>query len=178
MADGDLRADSVQLVSEPLISTPLLMHWISLLRGEELERVENVTDLYRELVAHHWKRECDQGQERIEPLDWESWVVGLTRVSLAILARSPETRLPLATLPGLLEFPEGGDPARRGAVPWWPGDPLFQQSAYCRQALVQPGMREALLRTGLFRMQGRELGLIHDSLIYYFAGGVALREYV
>jgi hypothetical protein len=181
---------------ESLISTPLLLHWVSVLTGQDLGDVGTLADLYDRVVAHFIQRDYraplnvadGSGPEpvkrslpgRLIGSEGPDLVVAaMTRVALAILHEGPgNTRLYAAG--------EGGegldnrfrsllDNAPGGPRPsWWPNDPWWLEGPYYREHFSQEEI--AVIREfSLLHSTGGAIGFVHDSLLHYFAGAVALR---
>ena len=189
---------------QSLISTPLLMHFATIREGG-LDQVRTVSDLYDRVVDESLGRDLrhiGEGGRRIWPDPLNEWVEGtrlvkvvMTRVALAILASGPEaTRL--APTSGRMKLKElftrlviAPRTPLPGSSPWTHPDPFWEDGPY--QENSQAGLPdhhrpedklliEALLELGLFRFRIEEhtLGFVHDSLLYYFAGKVALRDHL
>lgn len=115
--------------------------------------------------------------------------VVMTRVALAILATNPnDTRLtpPMACrlvdhFGQLVKRPESQPRNARWAHPdgfWSEGPYQTEEYRASKKPLEEKAFLDALLEIGLFRRDAETLGFVHDSLLYYFAGKVALRDYL
>ena len=60
---------------------------------------------------------------------------------------------------------------------FWESGP-YQNNTHNLSNALGHALSDDLLETGLFRRDGESLGFIHDSLVYYFAGKLALRDYL
>jgi hypothetical protein len=184
-----------------LISTPLLMHFATEL-AEGLEKIRTISDLYDRIVDEALQRDLRPPADgspagRVWPgllSDWEEGVrmtkVVMTRVALAILASDPNaTRLSSSTpttrlselFCQLVQNPD--QPFLQ--VAWTHPDGFWNQGPYQTENYQLSANRQenkvlndALLEIGLFRREEQSLGFAHDSLVYYFAGKVALRDYL
>jgi hypothetical protein len=160
---------------ESLISTPLLMHFVSLLGGRELADVETLADLYDGVVKRHLERELREHAAHLGGALGnfrKTARTALTRTALAMLALGT-TRLSPERVERLLSRPEAYRSAEKG---WWPqgdfwlrGQPPYYTHPFTAEEI------EALLRFTLLRSDGGQVGFLHDSLRYYFAGVDALR---
>jgi WD40 repeat protein len=189
---SESEAGEDEWAPESLISTPLLMHFVSLLTGEELrEKVKTLTDLYRLVVDQHIERDriaygrnqnCSElgDRDRARP----RIIAAMTRVALAIRERgAASTRLPHDDLVRLWTHPRVqssgpvepvrtellGEPgefwtARRSPYYWL--DPVEEPEEY----------RRSLQEFSLLRSDAQGHGFLHDSMIDFFQG-LALREY-
>jgi hypothetical protein len=181
-----------------LISTPLLMHFASTLK-KGLSEVHTISDLYDRVVDESLERDLRHTGDRPKrtwPRPLDNWQAGLrlieivmTRVALAILAKNPnDTRLSSANsgmslddlFASLVQTP--ADPIPK--IPWQHPDEFWSQGPYQSKVIaVSPDLDEnrplndAILEVGLFRRDQESLGFTHDSLVYYFACKLALRDY-
>ncbi|MGE3822505.1 MAG: WD40 repeat domain-containing protein, partial [Isosphaeraceae bacterium] len=178
--DRDAAADD-EAAPEALISTPLLMHFVSLLSGKELDGVKTITDLYRSVVERHVERDVTKYstlQDCLELRETDSarprLMAAMTRVALAIRQKGPgSTRLPHDELVDLLTHP--GPRAKPREVAALTGNAEFWSSEASEYHWLEPmnspeSYRRALLDFSLLRSDGRSHGFLHDSLIDFFQG--------
>jgi WD40 repeat protein len=177
---------------ESLISTPLLMHFVSLLTGKELRgKVKTLTDLYRLVVEGHIRRDVDVYGKNVRCPDLAHFdrarpriLAAMTRVALAIRERGAgSTRLPHRDLVKLWTHPRldasGMVSAQRVELLGQPGAFWTRKSSpfYWLDPVEKPeDYRDSLFEFSLLRSEGEEHGFLHDSLIDFFQG-LALREY-
>ena len=182
---------------ESLISTPLLMHWVAELDPGQISQTHNLTHLYRHVVDQHVKRELGipadenslgRSSSRTGAPNYEDQMIAMVRIALLIQAQGQQYRVPLDNALAALKTPEGDRPqAGQKKRSWWPSDPFWWQQEdgptrmglfpYYLKAFKVGSKLNRLLECGLFRRDGDQLGFIHDSLVPYFSGSVALREY-
>ena len=56
---------------------------------------------------------------------------------------------------------------------------MWKDGPYQKETLARtPDQLDDFLEVGLFRREENALGFVHDSLLYYFAGKTALRDYL
>jgi hypothetical protein len=128
----------------------------------------------------------DQGKRLVKAL--------MTRLALAILQRSPDqARIPL-TPPGrpdenilrtLFLYPHLGRPADGRPDDWtWsiPVGSFWDKGNFYYELEVTEEEFKAILEVSLLRYTSasneRDVGFLHDSLVYYFAGRMALAYYL
>lgn len=177
---------------ESLISTPLLMHWVASIRPDRLSYVENITHLYHEIVYQHLERFRSQTAISHEPsvspdgsgeLDA---LTAMTRIALLMLQRN-ELRLcrtevnNLLDVPATLEFIHDVGAATEDR--FWTAKPGEDISAGASRligyysATFEPRQSAAIQRCGLLREVNQQIGFLHDSLVYYFAGVLGLHHF-
>ncbi len=86
------------------------MHWISLLRGDELANVKTVSDLYEHVVDRKLEREYEEHPHAFQDdrfVEQERLRVALTRVALIMLAERGTTRITDQYLHKALRAPQG-----------------------------------------------------------------------
>jgi WD40 repeat protein len=188
--DSDVIED--EWAPESVISTPLLMHFVSSLTGDELRaRVGSLTDLYRLVINQHIKRDVEEygkNQKCPELADLDRArpriIAAMTRVALAIRERGAgSTRLPHDDLVKLFKHPrlDAPKPSRPSSVallgnpgrlwstkrsPYYWLDPVESPEDYQR----------TLQEFSLLRSDVQSHGFLHDSMIDFFQG-LALRDY-
>ena len=179
--------------SDGLISTPLLMHFVSVIGIERAAQVESLAQLYEEIVEDYLDRDYGKlGDKATTPyaevvrdsglMNAEGRITlktAMVRVALAILAAGSGTRLKApaklsayVVLDRLL-----ADPHKFRQPDWWPTDPWWRTGRYFRdsdQNALPPQARRAIQEFSFLRRDGDELGFLHDSFLYYFAA-LALR---
>lgn len=172
---------------ESLISTPLLMHWVASLPAGRLPFVENVTHLYHEVVYQYLSRRDEQrDQHTTAELGRYQALVGLTRVALFMLNR--DLRLSTVVVRDLLARPLADHEQSELGV----ADAFWRLKEGCSEdagsdsdeeanpliaVRFTDGQRRALLTFGLLRDVNGQVGFLHDSLVYYFAGVLGLHHY-
>lgn len=104
-------------------------------------------------------------------MDKRMWLTALGRLAMAMQTKG---RIRLDLLPKLLANPKKFSD---GTFAWSQAHQIFQDSDYCNKKFDDPKFAGELLRSGLFRQTGDDLGFIHDSFIGYFIGAVVLRDY-
>lgn len=171
---------------EPLIATPLLMHWAAEMSTDELRHIHNITHLYRHVVDKHVNRQRhDLARCGLES---DALLTAMTRVALVIQSQDNRVRIPIGEAREALRHPRGDHGKDKS---WWPADdfwlktlcPYYHTSfseGHGATPTVDPerNQLERVLEYGLFRRDEDQLGFVHDSLISYFTGSVALREYL
>lgn len=178
---------------ESLISTPLLMHWVASLPAGRLPFVENVTHLYHEVVYQYLSRRDEQrNQHTTADLGRFQSLVGLTRVALFMLAR--DLRLSSVVVRDLLSRPLSSHERNELGVAdsFWrledhcdekgnrntvTGSELQDDANELLTMRFSESQRQALLTFGLLRDANGQVGFLHDSLVYYFAGVLGLHHY-
>ena len=147
-------------VQESVISTPLLMHFASLLQPGELAGVQTLSDLYDKVVQRHLKRE----QQRLDVTwtDGDNDGAGISRKDLS--KRPQRIRDAMARLAVLI-------------MQQPPGRVSVSRESFCEMLETEPPVYseaavELLLEFSLLQQDSAnddDLRLLHDSLIYYFA---------
>ena len=169
---------------ESLISTPLLMHWVASLPAGRLPFVENVTHLYHEVVYEYLSRHESQSDRGvIAPIKLFRALTGLTRVALLMLAG--DLRLRRAVVLDILDRPVPAETLSTFGVTdkFWREQPQEEDASSQRSAIsyysasFSQNEATALLGTGLLREVSGQIGFLHDSLVYYFAGVLGLHHY-
>jgi WD40 repeat protein len=174
---------------ESLISTPLIMHLVSLLDAGQISAVETLADLYRKVTD---KLLEDQEERRTQDPELTRQVrTALVRVALAIQSLGPDaTSLPAGRFDALMQRPESGK--RDRVMRWQPpeGSLWLERVAdklhpYYEEPLARDESR--LREYALFRSNpenrapstdgGQVLSYLHDSFLYHFQA-VALRDYL
>lgn len=157
-----------------LISTPLLMHFVSIL-DEDLGSTRSVTELYCRVVGMHLRNEASARAMHSTSLNDEDIQVALTRLALVMIARST-TRLSERDVRLVLEKPQSFRRATDGR--WWPEDRFWLKGKplYFYRRFTT-GQVMGILEFSLLRSDGSLVRFIHDSLIYYFSGAQALRHH-
>ena len=174
---------------EALISTPLLMHFVSLLTGKELDEVKTLTDLYRGVVRQHIERDVrtyskNQDCPELRALDRAEprLIAAMTRIALAIREKGHvETRLPHDELNDLLTHPDRKNSQEPEPVHALRAHADFWKSAKSPYHWLEPvespeTYRQSLMDFSLLRSDGKSHGFLHDSLIDFFQG-ISLREH-
>ncbi|MEQ8637459.1 NACHT domain-containing protein [Gimesia maris] len=180
---------------ESIISTPLLMHFFSILPPGALDADTTLYQLYSAVIDQHFNREYTSYSSELsktglneklsEEAVREQLMIAMTRIALAIQSQGPDaTHLRRERLRFLLSHPDqnaGTNPA------WWSEDSYWNNSRIMtmqfnrehdpREQLHQGRMQiESILKFSLLRQNGKDVGFLHDSMLYYFCGAVALVE--
>jgi|GEM_PF-1672592 len=163
--------------NDSVISTPLLMHFCSLLDSKTLRSVRTLADLYDKVVTQLLDREAEglrRAKSRLAK-NLDHVRAALTRLAVLIVSR-PEGSLALTehAFRRALQEPKSGQADRRGGTAWWPQEKSWHKSFWVKHPYSEEDV-EYLKEFSLLRMEGKELRFLHDSLIYYFAGTGALR---
>lgn len=191
LADNAISSRSA--AGDSVVSTPVLMHFFSTLPPNALRKDATLAELYAAVVKAHLHRELTSAAHADDLARWKlhdrdaeaKLLTAMTRVALAIQSQgAAATRWPLADLDGLLRSPETD--VRSGQTPdWWPRDPAWTNSRIYREPFGVPSWpgelcngvpSDAILEISLLRREGDTIGFLHDSLMYYFCGAVALVE--
>ena len=175
---------------QSLISVPLLMHFVSILSGEELDCVESIADLYDHVVSRMLRYHIDTYRENVPELLKKSYggdVIRamMTRVALAILGRgSDQVRIDLKTCRQLFVEPEQfatteplWPPSSGPYASFWRTDrSLYYRNfeRFMSRDWLTEDEENAFLEFSLLRREGESVGFLHDSFLYYFAGVQAL----
>lgn len=168
---------------ESLISTPLLMHFAASLPHGKLQSVETLYDLYKHVVDKHLARDEEEYPGRLACIGQgvqerrERLLTAMTRIALAIQAQGPDVfRLPseLARHYACVST----DPETGAWADWVPQEDFWRRaSCYYADDASDPPPVPALLEFSLLKLENGQTGFVHDSLVSYFAGAVALVEY-
>lgn len=182
-----VRSQGAGGAAEGLVSTPLLMHFVTGLTlgrtGEEAgrppgtekpKRPETLKGLYEAVVRQHLTREVEHFANERQPLTESDLSVAMSRLALAMLHRGT-TRLEPARVRELLAYPE--ESVGDGPDAWVPSGEFWRVTAspyYVREFPASndpkvPGQLETVLRFALLRPDGVSVGFLHDSFLYYFA---------
>ncbi|WP_145188400.1 hypothetical protein [Gimesia chilikensis] len=179
--------------SAELVSTPLFMHLATVLPDSDWSKVHTLADLYGILID---KAHLNVTSNH-EPEAYEKSSLGkdrgkfgkhlknviCTRFALHTLSNASTTQSPYDDLDCLLDSPDF-NPLTKRTPQWFNVDRLWQQSGIYSNtqdwpAEQHPGTvppEEAIQYTLLMR-DGDQVRFPHDSMLYYFAGVVALIEY-
>jgi len=179
-----LRRSSGQAgAQESVISTPLLMHFASLLEPEGLAAVKTLSDLYdrvtdlqivRDLkrLDDNWMK-ASHAKSGISPVDLRDGPdqirQAMTRLA-ALIVNQPEGVVTVTrdAFEEALTHPEDGSHDQLGGKPWWPQDEFWHAAPWVIDQYSPEAVR--LLREfSLIRCDGPQVRFLHDSLIYYFA---------
>ncbi|MEQ8637465.1 MAG: hypothetical protein RIC33_21615 [Gimesia maris] len=177
---------------ETLVSLPLLMHFVSVLSGAELSKVQTIADLYDYVVnrmldynRHLYATKMPailkgrSGNTIIRAL--------MTRIALAILGQGEnEVKINVQKCRRLLSRPE----QYTTFEPLWPlSDSPYEDlwdvenCLYYRNVDPLPESRmttqeqDGILEFTLLRCENMSIGFLHDSFIYFFAGYQALWDW-
>jgi WD40 repeat protein len=171
---------------DSLISTPLLMHFVSVIGIDRAAAAESLAQLYAEVVEDYLDRDYGQLGRATTPyaevvrrsglMDAEGRItlkVAMARVALTILAggdtRLHRGRLPVETvLDRLLADPNNF----RQPEDWWPANPWWHEGRYFLdgdKGPLNPEARHAIREFSFLRRDGDKIGFRHDSFLYYFA---------
>jgi len=182
---------------ESLVSTPLLMHLVTLISGTELAqgKVRTLSNLYDRVVHRFFEQDfCRTLTGEVPRLFADgapggpegNFVTAMCRAALAILAGGESnTRLtgddPTTAkdvLDQLWELPDvprlwSGGPRWHPTTEWWLKDgPYYGPKAVG----FDEAHRKELFRRTLLHEDGGSFRFLHDSFIYYFAA-LAVRGY-
>jgi WD40 repeat protein len=174
---------------QALISTPLLMHLVSILTGKELAQVQTLADLYAYVVRRTYDRDYRKAYPNIHKPEsltdttsgdpYERFLTAAIRVALAMLAGGAgNTRLTglgdlsservLQNLWGRPELPWVRERER-----WHPAEDLefWQVGPYLRGEKHAFGDAEIriLKQLTLLHRDGDSYRFLHDSFVYFFA---------
>ncbi|MCA9042241.1 MAG: hypothetical protein KDA65_17950 [Planctomycetaceae bacterium] len=175
--------------NESLISTPLLMHFVSILPVGTLHEGSTLYDLYQLVIDRHFEREMNSRTTIFSRSDFSDHAIKtetlilMTRVALAIQARGADvTRLPAEQLMPLFTCPTtdpltGMTPDWRPDDDYWSKSPIYEK-AYVSKVIDNDGLSwPQLMKMSLLKQTENEVSFIHDSLIYYFCGAISLVEH-
>ena len=175
----------------PLISTPLLMHFLSVVPLERLLDqsapkkhllIASISDIYAEVV----RRSITRDQEQTLLKHHFAGSEGHTRLRIAyarIAARmvaDGNVRLSLLAVQAILKKPISVPPP-----PWWPltsdsANSVWNSSNPYRASVFRDVEQRSLVGSSLLRVVGEgdaaEIGFVHDSFRDYFFGAVLLGE--
>lgn len=166
--------------SESLISTPLLMHFVAQIDPLRFPHVRSLAEVYREVIHSHLSRDQQLYSEDIPAtLQGDNGVkrirVALTRLGLALHAKEV-TRFSSTDLNYLLAN------AASGGEFWRPNDGeglwsnLAPISVPYYSERFSPEEIDSLRGFSLLRVEGNQVGYLHDSMIDYFTGAAALGD--
>lgn len=168
---------------ESLLSTPLLMHWVTMLDGGVLRPEMPLSELYERVVELYLDRE--QASAR-RPLvyDDETWrnlmLVAMTRLALMMnAAGANESRVGEQAFLTALDNPRSGDPKNIGQAAqrsWWLPRYFRKGSSYYADG-IDKDVAVAILESGLFRRERGAIGFVHDSFRYFFLAVYALHRF-
>ncbi|MGA2231317.1 MAG: hypothetical protein ABSH22_10495, partial [Tepidisphaeraceae bacterium] len=179
---------------DALISTPLLMYFVSIIPPDRLKKIETLADLYAEVVKRHLARErrvYGRPPKRLDDEDSDiNWrmIALMTRVAMAMQSKGPdETRITKGEFDQLLNEPPNPsqDDADRTDSAIFNNDVLTGISASGQRPQTNDDQRAFLkrLRTWvldrctLLKREGNHIGFLHDSFQYMLLGVHALRFY-
>ncbi|MCA9040266.1 MAG: hypothetical protein KDA65_07975 [Planctomycetaceae bacterium] len=184
--------------AESLVSTPLLMHWVASL--DSLDGVESITDLYDRVIAQQIRYEHNNQTAhipaRLRGEDGKRRIINAaTRIALYMQSQNT-TRLSRYQFEKCVKSP--WDLGTR----WWPNPPASKNDLNWRNSSYYLGEKDSRSETkasqwtikededeikgltnfSLFRREQSEtgqseIGFLHDSMIPYFTGGVALVQH-
>jgi len=173
--------------ADGLISTPLLMHFVSLIGVERAAGVESLAQLYEEVVKEYLDRDYgrldDLQSTPYADLVSESGLmtaegrikikVAMARVALAILAAGGGARLARGQLAAEIVLDRLlSDPNKFRQPDWWPADSWWHDGRYFRDSeknAFNPEARRAIREFSFLRRDVDGFGFLHDSFLYYFA---------
>jgi hypothetical protein len=183
--------------ADGVLSTPLLVHLFSLLRGNQQQKVHCLTDLYHEVVEEYLDREYGHLEGRPRQIDapemqtpYGHLVSGsdfqtakgrtrlktaLVRVAFAILGHpggqaSQSTRLqrPGEDLSSAEVLNALLADTQDEAKRWCPVEPTWHSGKYYTIKFKKKE-RATVARSSLLRLDNAGYGFLHDSFLYYFA---------
>ncbi|QDS97204.1 NACHT domain-containing protein [Adhaeretor mobilis] len=173
---------------ESLVSTPLLMQFVSEIEPGNSQHIETAADLYREIVRNHLVRDQAEFNNQLPDLllgtkGRTRSLVALTRLALAMRSRGV-SQLDTTVARNLLQQPHATNVAS-----WAPSagfyDLLNPQRSHCYvEATYDEAEINSLFQFSLLRTSEDErattgvITFLHDSMIDYFCGAVALGEYL
>ncbi|MDA0282188.1 MAG: hypothetical protein O3B13_22915, partial [Planctomycetota bacterium] len=169
---GDQQGD------EALVSTPLLMHFCSLLGPAEFSKVRTLSDLYGQVVQLYLDRDRSNAQlaemtteDFDDDIDHDTVRAAMTRLAAMIIAQ-PEGTVSVSgkQFVNALIRPVSG---QRGAGTWWPRADEWHNAPWVSKPFSRQTAR-ALQEFSLIRRDGDQVRFLHDSLIYYFVGAGVL----
>ncbi|MEZ6044242.1 MAG: hypothetical protein R3C11_01380 [Planctomycetaceae bacterium] len=184
--------------AESLVSTPLLMHWVASL--DSLEGVESITDLYDRVIAQQIRYEHNNQTAhvpaRLRGEDGKRRIINAaTRIALYMQSQNT-TRLSRYQFEKCVKSPWNlgtkwwpAPPASKNDLDWrnssyYLGDNDYGNKAKASQWTIKEDEDEikGLTNFSLFRREQSEtgqseIGFLHDSMIPYFTGGVALVQH-
>ncbi|MEZ6044237.1 MAG: hypothetical protein R3C11_01355 [Planctomycetaceae bacterium] len=174
---------------ESLISTPLLMHFVSILPPGTLTSDSTLYDLYNAVINQHLDREINSRSHTRSGISTPNEelrqlaLVAMTRIALAIQSQGADaTRLPPKLLSPLLTSPRN-DPQTGQTPGWWPADTFCHSSPVHTQFFPTSSQNcgsvswDKVISFSLLKQTDEGVSFNHDSLIYFFCGAVALVEY-
>ena len=155
----------------------------------QVDEIHSLTDLYDQVVkaqfGRDWKKySADQVRKLPDHVGWapdrgslgaeEGLRTAQARLALVMKAQGGNT-LSLEETKNVLMDPSLG---RSSARPWTPADPDFawEEAPYYTAEFSTDADVPVILEFGLLRLHGDEVGFLHDSLIDYFAGAVAVGQ--
>jgi hypothetical protein len=189
---------------ENVLSTPLLTHLFSLLRGEQQRQVRCLADVYQEVTEEYLDREYGPLDARprkinaprtgtphpdliaasdVKKPEWRVRLkAALVRVAFAILGQpttdqSVPTRLQPRDDLSSDEVLDGLLESADNAKRWCPADEVWRDGEYFTNEYKTEEQRGAVKKSSLLRLDGNVYGFLHDSFLYYFAAlGVRCRK--
>ncbi|QDS97209.1 hypothetical protein [Adhaeretor mobilis] len=188
-----LRELATQIRSDEhsIISTPLLMHFCTLIEGDQLDQVNNVTDLYDRVVeallnynsdAPAYRKRFTNQLGSLADSGSRNTIVHtvMTRAALAMLSKDANnTRLPLQDYINLVKYPvdfandamcpDKNIPAEQAA--FTPSECSYHTNPtdWFAEGKPTPSQTDIITEFSLLRREGNDVAFLHDSLAYYFA---------
>ena len=162
---------------ESLISTPLLMHFVSRLSSDDLQHIRNATDLYGQVLRRLLVRNeilygdtmppCLRGEDGRKLAQ-----IAAVRIALAIHAGgSGNTTCSCGEFERALTQPRRRDwPWRERVAKDWLKSPYFNRLFCCPKNSADkttPDEVGDVREYSLFHGNGKAIGFLHDSVLYF-----------